>query len=165
LEHIMGSPTDSPAYELALRARMDRDASARAPGAIEIDAPREQVWDALAHVANWPLIRSDITDPAASGPPATGACFTWGSAAGRVSSAFALVERPSRLTWANTAPGLSMTCVYELDELAGDRTLLRCEESMNAAAVAPDIDDVVLAASIRSWIEGIKHFVESRTSR
>ncbi len=148
------------AYELALTATTDRNASARASGSIQIDAPRERVWDALAHVENWPLIRNDISDPDAARPPAQGTAFEWNAAAGRITSRFALVERPNRLTWANTAPGLAMTCVYNFDDAAPGRTRIRCDESMNADVIALHIDDTVLAESIRTWLEGIKSFVE-----
>lgn len=155
-------PTDSQAYRLALMGAVDTGAPARATGSIDIEAPRDTVWDALAQVENWPSIREDISDTRAALPPATGGAFTWHASGVLITSAFAQVERATRLTWANTAPGLEMACVYEFDELAPDRTRIRCEESMDAAAVAPHIDHDALAESIRTWLEGVKAFVEGR---
>lgn len=154
------APFDSPAYQRALIGAVDPDAPARAYGSIDIDAPREVVWDAVAHVENWPSIRGDITDAVAPGSPAAGATFVWRAGGVPITSAFARVERPTLLTWANTAPGLAMTCVYEFEEPTPGRTRIWGEESMDAAAVAPHIDDAALAASIRSWLEGIRRFVE-----
>jgi hypothetical protein len=155
-------PTDSQAYRLALTAAVDTNAPARATGSIDIDAPCATTWDALAQVENWPSIRADITNAHASGPAAPGSIFSWHAGGVPITSAFALVERASRLTWANTAPGMTMACVYEFDELGPGRTRIRCEESMDAATVAPHIDDGVLAESIRTWLEGIKAYVEGR---
>lgn len=155
---------DSGVFRLALTGTVDAEAPARATGSIDIDAPRAAVWDALAHVENWPGIRADVTDVRASGAPVSGGAFTWLAGGVPVTSALALVERPTRLTWANTAPGMAMACVYELDELSPHRTRLRCAESMDAAAVAPHIDHDVLAGNIRSWIEGLRAFVEADRS-
>jgi hypothetical protein len=143
---------------------VDSAAPARATGSveIEIETPRAIVWDALAHVENWPSIRHDVSEVRAAGPPATGSPFTWQAGGVPIASAFALVERASRLTWANTAPGLAMACVYEFDELGPHRTRIRCEESMDAATVAPYIDHRALAENIGTWLDGIKAYVESR---
>lgn len=156
------SIADSRVYRLALIGTVDAAAPARATGSVDIEAPRETVWDALAHVENWPSIRDDISDAQASGPPATGNSFTWQAGGVPIASVFGLVERATRLTWANTAPGLAMACVYRFDELGPHRTRIRCEESMDAATVAPHIDHRALAESIRTWLEGIKAYVESR---
>lgn len=154
--------TDSNAYRLALQGVVDTAAPARATGSIEIDAAREEVWEALAQVENWSSIRGDITDSRAAGPPATGSSFTWSANGVPMTSAFALVERPARLSWANMAPGVAAVCVYEFDELGSRRTRIRCEESIDAAAVAPGLDHEVLAANISSWLEGIKAYTEAR---
>ncbi|MFD3745392.1 SRPBCC family protein [Nocardia sp. NPDC058633] len=152
---------DTPAFQLASSGKVDTAAHALGAGTIEIDAPREAVWNALAHVDNWPSIRADISNVAASGPPAPGSVFTWHAAGAPVTSAFAVVERASRLTWATTAPGLSMVAVYEFDDLGFGRTRIRCRESMDATAIAPHIDHNVLEELIRSWLEGIKAFTET----
>ncbi|UYM06832.1 SRPBCC family protein [Solicola gregarius] len=157
-------PTESPAYRQALIGSVDAAAPACATGSIDIEAPRDAVWDTLAHVENWPSLRDDISKAVPSGPPATGSGFTWHAGGVPVTSAFALVERATRLTWANTAPGMAMACVYEFDELGPARARIRCEESMDAAAVAPHIDDGVLADNIRTWLEGIKAYVEGAGS-
>ncbi|MEV0110683.1 SRPBCC family protein [Nocardia sp. NPDC050799] len=153
---------ESPAYQFALSAAVDTAAPAVAGGTIDVEASREVVWDALAHVENWPSIRADISDVVASGPPTEGSTFTWSAGGAPVASAFALAERPNRLTWATTAPGMSMVGVYEFDELGPDRTRIRAQESMDAAAAGVNIDNQVLAELIRTWLEGIKAFVEGR---
>ncbi|MEV0350325.1 SRPBCC family protein [Nonomuraea sp. NPDC050680] len=153
---------DTRVYELASAGAVDMAAPAIAGGAIDIDAPREVVWDALAQVENWPGIRADVSDVEPSGPTESGSSFTWSAGGAPVTSAFALVERASRLTWVTTAPGFSMAAVYEFDDLGFERTRIRCQESMDAAAVAPHIDHDVLAGLIRSWLEGIKAFVETQ---
>lgn len=155
--------TDNRAYRLALDGAVDTGAPARATGTIDIDASRDSVWNALTHVENWPSIRGDISNAQTFGPAATASSFSWHAGGIPISSAFALVERPTRLTWANAAPGLDMACVYEFDELGPERTRIRCEESMDAAVAAPHIDDRALAESIRTWLEGVKAFVEGRT--
>jgi hypothetical protein len=64
------------------------------------------------------------------------------------------------LTWATVAPGCEAVAVYDFEELAPRRTRIRAKESMDAASVAPQIDHGVLAHLIRTWLEGIKAFVE-----
>lgn len=158
------NPMDSQAYQLALNAAVDTGAAAVATGTIEIEAPREAVWDALAHVHNWPSIRADISEVEASGPPEPGAVFTWHAGGIPVTSAFALVERATRLSWATTAPGMQMAGVYEFDELGPGRTRIRCRESIDAPSVAPQLDSEVLTEQIRTWLEGIRGFVGTRVA-
>lgn len=55
---------------------------------------------------------------------------------------------------------MTASCVYEFDRTEQGHTLIRCAESVDAAAVAPQVDSAFLAAGIRSWLEGIKAFVE-----
>ena len=155
---------ESRSYALASAGVVDIDAPARASGSIDIDAPREAVWDALAHVENWPGIRGDISDARATAAPATGVTFTWHAGGLPLVSAFALVDRAHRLTWASTAPGVSAVAVYDFAELGPARTRIDCEESMDAAAVAPGLDDVALADRIRTWLEGIRAYAEARSA-
>lgn len=156
--------TQSHVYRLARAGIVDADAPARATGSIDIEAAPEAVWDTLAHVENWPSIRSDISDARASSTPSAGSPFTWRAGGLPLSSAFALAERATRLTWASQAPGVAAVCVYAFEEIGSGRTRIRCEESMDAAAVAPDLDDAMLAERIRTWLEGIKAYAEGHAS-
>lgn len=145
-------------HQFAARGVVDPSAPARATGQIGIATSPEKVWDALAKVQNWPSFRADVTQAETDG---TGR-FTWRADGLPVESRFAIVERPTRLTWSNSAPGLSASCVYEFHRTDDGHTVVRCEESMDASAIAPHIDDAVLAEGIRTWLEGIKSFVEGQ---
>jgi len=147
------------AYRLAHAGQIDHSGPAHASGEIEINADRETVWTLLAHVENWPQIRSDVTDVESIPGDGPGR-FRWLAGGIPIESAFALVERPSRLNWANAAPGMEMACVYTFDDAGDNRTRVRCAESMRAPEAAPHIDSAVLASSIQSWLEGLKSLAE-----
>lgn len=151
----------SDAHRLAAEGRVDETAPAHATGSIEIAASPEEVFDALATVANWPGFRADVTQAETDGPAAPGRGFTWRANGLPVESRFAIVERPSRLSWSNyAAAGMTASCVYEFDRTEQGHTRVRAAESMDASAVAPQIDSAFLAGGIRSWLEGIESFVE-----
>ena len=151
------------AHLLATEGRVDETAPAHATGDIEIAASPEEVFDALSTVANWPGFRADVTEAETDGPAAPGRGFTWRASGLPVESRFAIVERPSRLSWSNHAvAGMTASCVYEFDRTEQGHTRIRCAESMDASAVAPQIDSAFLAGGIRSWLEGIQAFVEGR---
>jgi len=150
-------------HQLAARGVVDPAAPARAAGQIDIATSPEEVWDALARVENWPSFRADVTQAETDGTASSGRTFRWRANGLRVESRFAIVERPTRLTWSNSAPGMSASCVYEFHRTEDGHTLVRCEESMDASAIAPHIDDAVLGEGIRTWLEGIKSFVERET--
>jgi hypothetical protein len=148
------------AHQFAADGATDPAAPARARGAVDVAAPPEAVWDALASVENWPAFRDDVTTAATDGPAAPGRAFTWRASSLMVTSRFAIVERPTRLTWSNAAPGMTSSCVYEFHRTEDGRTRIRGEESMDASGIAPHIDDAFLEAGIGSWLDGIKAFVE-----
>jgi len=148
-------------HQLAMRGLTDETAPARASGAIDVDASPERVFDALADVSQWPSFRGDVTDATSEGPAAPGRAFTWRANGALVTSRFALVERPARLTWSNGAPGMIASCVYLFSATPSGGTRIRCEESMDASAIASHIDDDVLGAGIASWLAGIKAHVEA----
>ncbi|MBB5790241.1 SRPBCC family protein [Jiangella mangrovi] len=154
------------AHRLAEEGRVDPAAPAHATGGIDVAASPEEVWDALATVANWPRFRADVTDAETEGPadaPAdAGRAFRWRAGGHPVESRFAITDRPSRLSWSNAAPGLTASCVYEFDRTPSGHTRIRAAESMDASAVAPHLDHAALAEGIRTWLEGIKAFVEER---
>lgn len=149
------------AHQLAMRGLTDETAPARAQGVIDIDARPERVFDALADVTNWPSFRGDVTDAASDGPATPGRAFTWRANGAPVNSRFALVERPTRLSWSNGAPGMVASCVYQFSATPAGGTRIQCEESMDASVAAPHIDDAVLRAGIASWLAGIKDHVEA----
>ena len=157
-------PADSRIYRLAAAGTVDADAPARASGTIAVEAPRAAVWDALAHVENWPTIRADVTDVRGPHEPTPGAPFTWRADGVPVTSAFAVVERPTRLAWVTTAPGLEMAGVYLFDEVGPARTRIRCTESIDASEVAPPLGGDALAEAIRTWLDGIKAYAEGRAA-
>lgn len=152
------------AHRLAEAGTIAEEAPARARGEVDIAAVPETVWDALADVSNWPAFRADVTDAVPAGPTTQGSTFTWAANGLPVSSRFALVERPSRLTWSNFAPGMAATCVYQFELTADGGTRIRAMESMDASGIAPDLDDTALEHGIRTWLDGIKAFVEGGTN-
>ncbi|WP_308799603.1 SRPBCC family protein [Agromyces silvae] len=86
-------------HELALRGITDQTAPPRVRGSVEIDLSPDAVFDALAEVSNRPSFRADVTDAHAEGPAASGQAFSWRANDAIVTSRFALVDRPARLTW------------------------------------------------------------------
>lgn len=154
------TPSAHDIHQFAARGVVDPTAPARAEGHIGIATPPEKVWDALARVENWPSFRADVTQAQTGGTASSGRTFTWRANGLPVESRFAIVERPTRLTWSNSAPGMSASCVYEFHRTEDGHTLIRCEESMDASEIAPHIDDAVLGEGIRTWLEGIRSFVE-----
>jgi hypothetical protein len=151
-------------HQLAMRGLTDETAPARASGAIDVDASLERVFDALADVSQWPSFRGDVTDAASEGPAAPGRVFTWRANGALVTSRFAIVERPARLSWSNSAPGMVASCVYLFSATPSGGTRIRCEESMDASAIAPHMNDEVLGAGIASWLAGIKAHVEAEAA-
>lgn len=158
-------PASSTSYQLALRGDTDEQAPARAHGSIDIAVSPEEVFDALADVSNWPSFRGDVTDAVADGPAVTGRSFTWRANGAPVTSRFAVVERPARLTWSNDAVGMTAACVYQFLPTEDGGTQIRCKESMDASGAAPHIDDDVLGAGIASWLAGIKAYTERLAPR
>jgi hypothetical protein len=159
------SASASGSYSLARRGLTDAGAPARARGRIDIAAAPEDVFDALADVGNWPDFRPDVTDAFSTGAAAPGQAFSWRAGGALVDSRFALVERPTLLTWSNEAPGMTAACVYRFEPLDAGGTRIDCEESMDASGAALHIDDDALAAGIRSWLAGIRRHIEQTPAR
>ncbi|HEX5587753.1 MAG TPA: SRPBCC family protein, partial [Acidimicrobiia bacterium] len=80
-------------------AQVDREAPAYAEGTVQIDAPRERVWQVLTDIGNWPSWSPGVSTAALTGPVASGSTFKWKSGRNTIKSEFVDVDEPGAISW------------------------------------------------------------------
>lgn len=111
-------------------ADINRAAPVAAEAAIEIDAPRARVWEALADVERWPEWNPDVKAVNLEGGLREGSVFRWKTSSGTITSTFQTVEPPGHVAWTGKTMGLKAVHVWSLEQNAG-MTTVRTAESLD----------------------------------
>ena len=95
---------------------------------IDIDAPREIVWQVLTAIDRWPSWNPAVGSASLEGALEEGSEFRWKAGPGTIVSKLEVVEAPRRLAWSGRSMGIKAFHVHTLDERNG-QTVVRTEES------------------------------------
>jgi len=113
---------------------INADAPAVARAEIDVNAPRELVWEVLTDLASWPRWSPDVESVELDGPVAPGTTFRWKAGRRTVKSTLGAVEPPQLLAWTRRTRGIKAVHVWRL-ETRGDATVARSAESWEGIAV------------------------------
>jgi hypothetical protein len=114
---------------------VDRDAPAYAEGSIEIDAPRETVWQVLVGFAEWPSWNEGVASVEFAGPLERGALFRWKSGPGTIRSRVEEVDEPAAIAWTGKTVGIKAKHAWQLEAAGPGRTVVTTQESWNGLVV------------------------------
>ncbi len=144
---------------------VDRDAPAYAEGRIDIDAPREVVWDVLVGFAEWPAWNPGVASVEYAGPLEPGALFRWKSGPGTIRSRVEEVDAPRAIAWTGKTFGIKAEHAWQLDE-AGGRTVVSTQEGWRGLVVRFLRHSIrpTLQRSIDEGLESLKAEAERRAS-
>ncbi len=146
--------------EYAENGRIDQDAPVTAACGVDIQAPRERVWELLASPPGWERIDPAIHDVRLDGPVAAGTAFTWANGRARMKSRFAVVNPGRELTWTGVSTGFKAVHRHLLDDAPGGGTHLRCEESMAGPLLTLIYSQARLRATVATWLTAVKTAAE-----
>jgi uncharacterized protein YndB with AHSA1/START domain len=104
------------------------DAPAIASAEIEVEAPREVVWDVLADFESWPRWNPEVKSLSIDGPVAEGTQFKWKTGPLTITSSLQQVQRPSLIGWTGSAFGIKAVHVWRFEQRDAT-TLVRTHES------------------------------------
>jgi uncharacterized protein YndB with AHSA1/START domain len=116
---------------LAAAGSVHEEASVKTQLQVEIAASPKIVWDLLADAPAWPKWQKGIESVTTAGPIGEGTRFRWRTGGTAIESQVQLFEPERRLSWTGKALTAKAIHVWELQPLAGDRTLLTMKESMD----------------------------------
>lgn len=94
---------------------VDRHAPVVAESQIEIAAPRDVVFDAIADFERWPTWNPDVKSMSLDGPMAEGTMFRWKAGPGTITSTLRCVERPRQIGWTGKTLGIHAVHVWRLE--------------------------------------------------
>ena len=151
---LLSSP-DTRLDQLARSGTIQQDAPLKTSAEITVNAPREKVWKLLTGVSAWPTWQRDITKTDMFGPLQSGTAFSWTSGI-HIQSQIALVQPPEKLAWTGTAYKARAIHVWTLQELPGDCTLVKTEESMAGFLASLFYSSRKLEDSDRRWLNFLK---------
>jgi hypothetical protein len=142
---------------------VDRTAPVVADREIEINAPRDVVWQLHADVNAWPSWQTDISDATLERPLGPGVEFHWTTGGMTIGSRVYSVHAGSDILWGGTTDGI--TAIHEwsfTDTPRGVR--VATSESLSGASVEADAAGVqaLLEQSLTSWLEHMKAAAETR---
>jgi uncharacterized membrane protein len=141
---------------LARAGAIESDAPIKASAEIVIQAPAEKVWGILTAVNDWPKWQSDVKEAEMIGPLESGTAFTWRSGGTRIHSKIALVTPSKEIAWTGTALNATAIHVWKLDQLPGNKTLVKTEESMSGFMLTLFYSSKELQTVDQSWLERLK---------
>ena len=113
---------------------VNAEAPALARAEIDIDAPREVVWEVLTDFAAWPRWNPDVTSVKVDGPLEPGTTFHWKAGPGTITSTLRDVDPPKRIAWTGKTFGIKAVHVWSF-ETRGDATVARSAESWEGPIV------------------------------
>ena len=144
---------------------VDRDAPAYAEGRIEIDAPRQAVWDVLVGFADWPAWNEGVSRVQIDGAPAVGTKFRWKSGPGTIRSVIEVFDAPGAVGWSGKTVGIRAHHAWQLTE-AGGATVVTTQESWHGIVVRFLKHSIqpTLQRSIDEFLEALKAETERRAA-
>jgi len=154
------SPSESRLDQLARSGKIQEDAPVKASVEVTINASRERVWGLLTDVKDWPQWQRDITRAEISGPLDSGTPFSWTIGGTKIRSRIALVQPLERFAWTGTAYGAKAIHVWKLQQLPGNHTLVRTDESMDGFLLSLFYSSKKLKESDQRWLDALKQAAE-----
>jgi uncharacterized protein YndB with AHSA1/START domain len=132
-------------------------------GEIEIDAPPEVVWEALATIESWPSWNPGIKSTSLEGDLAAGSTFRWKSGPSVIKSRLVRVDPPREIAWTRKTMGINVIHVYSLEARDG-RTLVRTDESVEGitARLARGPVRKTMGSAVQAGLESLKAEAEQR---
>ena len=145
--------------DYAKQHRVDASAPLVSASSIEISAPVDEVWNAIADVMAWSLwaprvkvLRVDGVRPDAS--------FTWRLNGVKIEARFAVVDPPKELSWTGTFFGFRAVDRNLLERLDKGRTRVTFEESLAGLLLTLLYRPTQLRANHQRWLGALKTHVE-----
>jgi hypothetical protein len=114
---------------------VDRNAPAYAEGTIQIDAPRDLVWDVLVGFGEWPSWQAGVSAVFIAEPAAPGVKFKWKTGSGTIRSTIDEVDAPSRISWQGRTLGIKADHAWQLDDVDGGGTRVSTQEGWRGFTV------------------------------
>ncbi len=151
-----GRPSQKLLDEMASSGAIQENAPVKTSLEITIDAPRERVWNLLTDVKDWPSWEHDVTGTKISGLPTSGTAFVWTTSGANIQSRLALVVPENAFAWTGKSYGIHVIQQWKLQQLPGDRTLVRTEESADGPLITVFYSSKKLEASDQRWLNDLK---------
>jgi uncharacterized protein YndB with AHSA1/START domain len=131
---------------------------------IEIGAPHDVVWDALADINGWPQWNPAIAEAHLEGDLAPGSVFRWRAGPGGITSTLRQVDRPHTLAWTGKTFGINAIHIYRLEPTA-DGTHVHTAESWEGlpARLLRGRMQKMLEDGLGPSLEALKREAESRS--
>jgi hypothetical protein len=149
---------------LARAGLIEGDAPIKASVEIVIQAPAEKVWSILTAVNDWPKWQTDIKEAKMIGPLESGTAFTWSSGGTRIQSKIALVDPYKEIAWTGTAMTATAVHVWKLEQLPGNKTVVKTEESMSGFLLTFFYSSKELQSIDQTWLDRLKLEAERQGS-
>jgi hypothetical protein len=141
---------------LARNGTIETDAPIRASLQIVIDAPIEKVWSILTDVNDWPAWQPEIKAAHLAGSLAAGTGFTWTTGGVQIKSTIALVRPVRQIAWTGSSLNAHAVHQWRLEPLAGNRTLVKTDESMSGFLLTSFYSSAELGAADQAWLNYLK---------
>jgi len=135
--------------ELAQSGKINEGSPVTAHLEIEIDAP------------SWPTWEKQINAVTSDGPLAAGKKFLWKSGDTEIASQVQLFEPQTRLAWTGSAMSAKAIHVWQLQEVANDRTRVLMKESMDGPLISRLFPQDKLSAAGMQWLVALKNAAEA----
>jgi uncharacterized protein YndB with AHSA1/START domain len=146
--------------ELAQSGKINERAPVTAHLEIEINAPPAKVWSLLVDAPSWPKWEKQINAVTSDGPLAGGKKFMWKSGDTEIQSQVQLFEPETWLAWTGSAMSAKAIHVWQLQEVAGDRTRVLMNESMDGPLMSRLFPQDKLSAAGMEWLVALKRAAE-----
>ena len=132
---------------------------------ITIDAPADDVFAILSHVADWPSWQHNVSSVRVAGSVGLGTTFRWKSGGSRIVSTIELFDPPHAIGWRGRTLGIRAVHVWRFTQ-RGSATRVETEESFEgwlASALAP-LMRRNLRRSVDAAVVDLKREAERRES-
>ena len=147
---------------LASAGRIHESAPIKASVEVVIDAPPDVVWKILTNINDWPKWQPGITKTDAPTSLVSGSTFIWTIGGNKVHSRVKLIEPGRRIAWAGSAFDSRAVHVWTLEPLAGGKTRISSNESMDGILLSHMFSSKELADSDQDWLHALKAAAEKQ---
>lgn len=147
--------------ELAQSGKINERSPVTAHLEIEINAPPAKVWSLLVDAPSWPRWEKQINAVTSDGPLSAGKKFLWKSGDTEIASQVQLFEPQTRLAWTGSAMSAKAIHVWQLQEVASDRTRVLMKESMDGPLISRLFPQDKLSAAGMQWLVALKNAAEA----
>jgi hypothetical protein len=147
--------------EYAKRHRIDSNAPVTSSSALEVHAPIERVWQAIADVRAWPpwarhvaVLEVDAVRPDSH--------LRWRLNGVPIRSRFAIVDPHRELSWTGVTMGFKAVDRQVLERVDAEHTRVTVEESLAGPLLPLPYRASKLRSNHETWLGALKRFVETR---